>query len=169
MKNAAENDTLADARGRIAVGAGAALLGAGIILVTFILPAEYGVDPLGTGARFGLLELGVTGQQVAASFAGVLDTKLNLPLLAGIVLDERAGHWSGLVKPGIRIAMDLRTVDACNNSSHESALRRKRYSGQKNKCAEKKKPHESKIRISGQWYYALSITTLPRRHLTLRR
>ena len=30
----------------------------------FILPAEYGVDPLGTGARVGLLELGVVGQQV---------------------------------------------------------------------------------------------------------
>jgi len=54
------------ARERIAVAAGAALLAAGLILVMFILPAEYGVDPLGTGARFGLVELGVTGQQVQA-------------------------------------------------------------------------------------------------------
>ena len=38
----------------------------GLILVMFVLPAEYGVDPLGTGARLGLLELGVTGQQVEA-------------------------------------------------------------------------------------------------------
>jgi hypothetical protein len=55
-----------DARLRIAVAAGLALLVAGLILVTFVLPAEYAVDPLGTGARLGLLELGTTGKQVAA-------------------------------------------------------------------------------------------------------
>jgi hypothetical protein len=32
----------------------------------FILPAEFAVDPLGTGARLGLLDLGITGQQVQA-------------------------------------------------------------------------------------------------------
>jgi hypothetical protein len=45
---------------------GAALLVAGLVLVMFVLPAEFAVDPLGTGARFGLLPLGVTGQQVDA-------------------------------------------------------------------------------------------------------
>lgn len=55
-----------EVRQRIAVAAGAALLGAGLILVMFVLPAEYGVDPLGTGARVGLLELGVVGRQVEA-------------------------------------------------------------------------------------------------------
>ena len=55
-----------DARQRIAVAGGAALLAAGLILVMFVLPAEYGVDPLGTGARAGLVELGVTGQRVEA-------------------------------------------------------------------------------------------------------
>jgi hypothetical protein len=53
-------------RQRIALVAGAALLVAGLILVMVVLPAEYGVDPLGTGARLGLVQLGVTGQQVAA-------------------------------------------------------------------------------------------------------
>jgi hypothetical protein len=53
-------------RQRIAVAAGFALLGAGLILVMFVLPAEYGVDPLGTGARVGLLQLGVVGKQVEA-------------------------------------------------------------------------------------------------------
>ena len=55
-----------EVRQRIAIAAGAALLAAGLILVMFVLPAEYGVDPLGTGARFGLIELGVLGQQVEA-------------------------------------------------------------------------------------------------------
>jgi len=60
------SEQMMEAKQRIAVAAGAALLGAGLIFVMFVLPAEYGVDPLGTGARFGLLQLGVTGQQVEA-------------------------------------------------------------------------------------------------------
>ena len=63
MPDAAANT---DARNRLAVAAGAAMLAAGLILVMFILPAEFGVDPLGTGARTGLLDLGITGQQVEA-------------------------------------------------------------------------------------------------------
>src|SRR2546428_4508899 len=55
-----------EVRHRIAVAVGAALLAAGLIFVMFVLPAEYAVDPLGTGARFGLLELGVTGQKIQA-------------------------------------------------------------------------------------------------------
>lgn len=55
-----------EARQRLLVAAGAALLGAGLILVMFVLPAEFGVDPLGTGAKTGLLDLGVVGQQVEA-------------------------------------------------------------------------------------------------------
>ncbi|MGE3508004.1 MAG: hypothetical protein AB7N65_03880 [Vicinamibacterales bacterium] len=53
-------------RHRIALAAGIALLVAGLVLVMFVLPAEFAVDPLGVGARTGLLDLGLTGQQVAA-------------------------------------------------------------------------------------------------------
>jgi hypothetical protein len=60
------SDQVVEARHRILAAAGAALLAAGLILVMFVLPAEYGVDPLGTGARVGLLDLGVVGQQVEA-------------------------------------------------------------------------------------------------------
>src|SRR5689334_20596574 len=76
-----------EARQKIAAAAGAALLGAGLILVMFVLPAEYGIDPLGVGARVGLLELGAVGQQVA---------KLNETAAAGasqaalVVPQERA-------------------------------------------------------------------------------
>ena len=47
---------------------------AGLVLVMFVLPAEYGVDPLGTGARFGLVELGLTGQEVAALEAAAAES-----------------------------------------------------------------------------------------------
>jgi len=55
-----------EVRQRIAVALGAAILVAGLILVMFILPAEFAVDPLGTGAKLGLLPLGEVGQQVDA-------------------------------------------------------------------------------------------------------
>jgi hypothetical protein len=61
-----ERDQSTRARERIALAAGVAVLAAGVILVTIVLPAEFGVDPLGTGARLGLLDLGITGQQVQA-------------------------------------------------------------------------------------------------------
>ena len=54
------------AKQRLALAAGAAILVAGLVLVMFILPAEFAVDPLGVGARIGLLDLGITGQQVEA-------------------------------------------------------------------------------------------------------
>lgn len=58
--------TVTAARRRIAAAAGAALLVAGLVLVLFVLPAEFAVDPLGSGRLTGLLDLGVTGQQVAS-------------------------------------------------------------------------------------------------------
>jgi len=57
---------LVEMRQRLLVAAGAALLAAGLVLVMFVLPAEFAVDPLGTGARLGLLDLGLVGQQVDA-------------------------------------------------------------------------------------------------------
>jgi len=59
-----QQELVVQAKQRLAAAAGAALLGAGLILVMFVLPAEYGVDPLGVGARVGLVELGAVGQQV---------------------------------------------------------------------------------------------------------
>lgn len=68
-------------RHRLAVAFGAALLVAGVLLVTVILPAEYAVDPLGTGAKLGLLQLGETGRQVAALEAGK-GSASGVPILA---------------------------------------------------------------------------------------
>ena len=54
------------ARERIAFAAGAALLVAGLILVTAVLPAEYGVDPLGIGRRLGLTAMSDVAKSVDA-------------------------------------------------------------------------------------------------------
>ena len=57
-------DDVTTVRTRIAAAAGCALLVAGLLLVAVVLPAEFAVDPLGTGAKLGLLDLGITGQKV---------------------------------------------------------------------------------------------------------
>jgi len=66
MTPALDREQTTEARQRLAVAAGAALLVAGLVLVLFVLPAEFAVDPFGVGARSGLLDLGVVGQQVDA-------------------------------------------------------------------------------------------------------
>ncbi len=72
----------AEIRQRLAVATGAALLVAGLILVAVVLPAEYALDPLGTGAKLGLLQLGVTGQQVEALEASKGAGTGGVPILA---------------------------------------------------------------------------------------
>lgn len=66
MSETVVRESFGDTRHKIAVAAGIALLVAGLLLVTVVLPAEYAVDPLGTGAKLGLLELGEVGKQVDA-------------------------------------------------------------------------------------------------------
>jgi hypothetical protein len=54
------------ARERLAMAAGAALLAAGVILVVAVLPAEFGVDPLGIGKRLGLTAMNDVQQNLQA-------------------------------------------------------------------------------------------------------
>ena len=63
MTTARTGEHESEIKQRIGVAAGAALLVAGLVLVTVVLPAEYGVDPLGTGKRLGLLPLGLVGRR----------------------------------------------------------------------------------------------------------
>lgn len=54
------------ARERLALASGVALLFAGLILVVAVLPAEYGIDPLGVGAKMGLMALSDVQKRVDA-------------------------------------------------------------------------------------------------------
>jgi hypothetical protein len=49
--------TTAPSKGKLALATALAFLVAMIVLVTAVLPAEYGIDPLGTGKATGLLDL----------------------------------------------------------------------------------------------------------------
>jgi hypothetical protein len=75
---------------RIGVAAGIALLVAGLILVTVVLPAEFGVDPFGTGARLGLLPLGQVAQQVEALTAAAASRETSHNPV--VVPEERTFH-----------------------------------------------------------------------------
>ncbi len=44
-------------RARIAAATGISFVVASLLLIALVLPAEYGIDPLGTGRRLGLLDL----------------------------------------------------------------------------------------------------------------
>ena len=92
MTMASDVEMGVEAKQRLAVVAGLALLGAGLILVMFVMPAEYGVDPLGTGARLGLTDLGETGKQIAA-----LETSSTNTAQATIVVHQGAPFKSETV------------------------------------------------------------------------
>src|SRR5262249_33253009 len=55
-----------ESRERLGVAVGAALLVGGLFLVIAVLPAEYGIDPLGFGARMGLRALNDTQRAIDA-------------------------------------------------------------------------------------------------------
>jgi hypothetical protein len=72
----------ASSRERIAVLAGAALLIAGLILVAAVLPAEYGVDPLGIGTKLGLTALGEVQKSIQAFEANRAGGSPGAPVVA---------------------------------------------------------------------------------------
>ncbi|MCZ6617615.1 MAG: hypothetical protein O7E57_05740 [Gammaproteobacteria bacterium] len=69
MTGAEENSAGAGgvSRRKMGIATGAALSGAAIVLVTLVLPAEYGMDPLGTGAALGLGALAEPGSSTLTS------------------------------------------------------------------------------------------------------
>jgi len=58
-------------RARIALATATAMFAAGVILVAAILPAEYGVDPLGTGGLLGLTSIAGTAESAAPAASSV--------------------------------------------------------------------------------------------------
>jgi hypothetical protein len=66
----------AEMRARIALATAAAVFAAGVILVAAVLPAEYGVDPLGSGQVMGLTSISDAG--APAPVAGAAPASVNL-------------------------------------------------------------------------------------------
>lgn len=62
---------VAPSGGELAKASAVAVLAAGIVLISFVLPAEYGIDPLGIGGALGLTNLsGAAASAVKPTSAG---------------------------------------------------------------------------------------------------
>jgi len=70
----------APSRAKLAIATLAALVVAGIVLVTVVLPAEYGIDPLGTGEALGVLSVSGGGAVSA------------IPVRADGLIDQSSGY-----------------------------------------------------------------------------
>lgn len=74
-----------------------ALLAAVLILVTVVLPAEYGVDPTGIGRPLGLTDMGEIKNQLAKEAKA--DRRLDQDRQA----PEKKSHWLGQALAGLLI------------------------------------------------------------------
>lgn len=88
---------------RLALSISAALIGAAVLLVLVVLPAEYGVDPTGLGARMGLTAMHAPArtlqiQDVIGGNAGYREVKVPDP-----------GQPTPLPNPAV---VQLKTMDA---------------------------------------------------------
>lgn len=81
----------APSKRKLAATTAIALAGAGLLLVTIVLPAEYGVDPLHAGAALGLTAMSapVTAKAVEVPVGAMLDK----PVQEGPI-----AHYSGAYK-----------------------------------------------------------------------
>ena len=62
----------APSRAKLLISALAALAVAGVVLVTVVLPAEYDIDPLGTGAALGLVVLSGASAEIPVRSDGLV-------------------------------------------------------------------------------------------------
>ena len=77
-----------------------AILGASVLLVTIVLPSEYGIDPIGVGRVLGLTEMG----EIKAQLAAEADANRGLDTDAG-----RMGSAETLIEAPIPSAEPVRT------------------------------------------------------------
>ena len=94
------------ARERVALVVGIALLTAGLILVAAVLPAEFGVDPLGVGRKLGLMAIGEVQKKLTAFEANRAAGAGGVPTIAP---QERAyQHETVEFKIGPRDSMEYK-------------------------------------------------------------
>jgi hypothetical protein len=75
----ANQPSIIEIREQLMVAFGFALLVAGILLLTVVLPAEYGLDPFGTGERLGLTPLAAASSHSATIITTDAGSKTGIP------------------------------------------------------------------------------------------
>ena len=97
--------------GKIALATVVALIVGVVILVTAVLPAEYGIDPLGTGKALGLMDLAASGKAAPApSASGDATAATIVPVVDGETADG-APHVKGtFIAQPARYKVDSREI-----------------------------------------------------------
>ena len=97
---------------KIALATVVALIVGVVILVTAVLPAEYGIDPLGTGKALGLLDLAAASEKAAPSpsTGGDSASASIVPVIDG-VSEDGAPHVKGtFISQPARYKVDSRVI-----------------------------------------------------------
>ena len=119
--------------GKLLAATAVALVVAAAILVTIVLPAEYGIDPLGTGRALGLGELArATGQPAAAppaaAAAGEPSTSINPVLVPSPSGDAPTVRNAFIAQPG-RFHLDSREMTLAAGEGMEIKYNMKKGAG----------------------------------------
>jgi len=97
---------------KIAMATIIALIVGGVILVTAVLPAEYGIDPLGTGKALGLMVLANASEKAppAPSAGGDSAAATIVPVVDGTT-EDGAPHVKGtFITQPVRYKVDSRVI-----------------------------------------------------------
>jgi hypothetical protein len=113
------------------IGAAAALAAviAAIVLVVAVLPAEYGIDPLGTGKALGLSDLtAVEGEPAAAAPAAIPEATISPVLEAGQGGEAPKVRGALIARPA-RYNVDSRMITLAPKEGMEIKYNMKKGSG----------------------------------------
>jgi hypothetical protein len=80
---------VAPSRRQLLIGSLTALIVAVVVLVTVVLPAEYGVDPIGTGRLLGLSDMAAQSDEVSAQLMHEHERKY---LSGRVIINVKAGE-----------------------------------------------------------------------------
>ena len=109
---------------KILTATGVALIVAALILVLFVLPAEYGIDPIGTGKRLGLTEL----VKAADKPAPVSDVSIS-PVLVPSPKGDAPSVKGAFVAQPTRFHADSRELTLAPNEGLEIKYNMKKGAG----------------------------------------
>ena len=106
-----------------------ALIVAAAVLVTAVLPAEYGIDPLGTGQALGLSNLaGITAEPAAVASAAIPDATI-MPVLEAGQGGEAPKVRGALIPRPSRYNVDSREMTLAPKEGMEIKYNMKKGSG----------------------------------------
>ena len=106
-----------------------ALIVAAIVLVVAILPAEYGIDPLGTGKALGLTDLAKAGEQPEAAAPAADGAPVIAPVLVQSPTGEAPTYENSFIAQPARYKIDSREMVLAPDEGMEIKYNMKKGAG----------------------------------------